>query len=239
MAWMRSQNLPPIDSSRIQKGRVENLDDLMGIDYFRLGMPKKYYRSAYFFDEIYKSSDTCRIAATVMEFHEDCKPMLIFRGDTLYAIRLDMHCRNIRALIRRLRDLYGDPNDSPFSIKTMADTTVDLNPVTAGHQPEEAYSEGDSAILDSVTAYNGPSLPLYRDNITHPDYFKEKRWPVAADQKPATRFHFYPSTRIKASWRSVRTLKMTIYREASVRPLPGDSSQHFLYSDYYASLLLQ
>ena len=240
MAWTHSQNLPPIDSSRIKRGRVENLDDLMGIDYFRLGTPKKYYRTAYPIDYVYRNCDTCRISNTVMDFHEDCQPTLIFRGDTVAAIRLDMHCRNIRVLIRRLQDLYGEPNDSPFCIQAKPDTTISFGPVAAKSPSPGAYSEEYCDILDSVTTYYGPSLPLYRDNIVHPGYFKEKRWPDTADLRPATSFHFYPDTRIKASWKSNRSLKMTIYREASVRRLPGrDPSEHFLRSDYFVSLLLQ
>jgi len=240
MAWTHSENLPPIDSSRIKKGRPENLDDLMGIDYFRIGMPKRYYRTAYPIDYVYNNCDTCRIANMVMDFHEDCKPTLVFRADTLAAIRLDMHCRNIRALIRRLQDLYGEPNDSPFCIQAKPDTTINLTPVTARNPPSQAYSEEYCDILDSVTTYTGPTLPLYRDNTVHPAYFKEKRWPDTAGLKPATSFHFYPDTRIQATWRSVRSLKMTIYREASVRGVPGrDPSERFLRTDYYVSLLMQ
>jgi len=62
LSWMEYQNLPQIDSSRIQKGRLENLDDLMGIDYFRIGTKRRFYRRAFPSDSSYRHSDTCRMS---------------------------------------------------------------------------------------------------------------------------------------------------------------------------------
>jgi len=241
-AWMQSQNLPQIDSSRIRKGRLENLDDLKGIDYFRIGTAKNFYRSAFPTESTYHHSDTCHISLIPMDYGEHCNPTLVFRDDTLALIRLDLRSHNIRTLIQRLKDLYGEPNDSPFCIQTKADTTINFASVSPKNELADSgvYTEACGDILDTVTTYYGPPVPLYRDNIFHFSHFKESLWPDTTALKPAVSFHYYPFSRIQASWRSSRSLKMTIYREAAVRSFAGrDSSEHFLHTSYYVSLLLQ
>lgn len=237
MAWSTTYDLPALDSSTIRKGRLENLDDLKGIDNWRLGMPKSYYRYAYFNDIDYKS-DTCHARAYVYNFHEDCRAILVFAGDTLFQITLDMHCRNVQALVRRLRDLYGEPNEKSFRYHIMEDSTV-VYPPQPGHQVQ-TYIEDPRVIFDSLMGYAGAPLPLYKDNEMHVENFYERPWPISADLNAATTLVFYPDMMIEAAWKSKRSLKLHIFREASVKPyMDGGMPTHAVHVDYYARMVME
>ena len=234
MAWATAASLPQIDSSSIKKGRLENMDELKGIDNWRLGMPKDYYRGA-FYDDSSFSGDTCVVPHIVMNLHEHSKATLVFKDDTLSAIRLAMHSHNIRAFIRRLLDLYGEPNVKPFGFEFMPDSTV----LFETSNPKQ-YTETAKDVFDSVTTYNGPPIPLYKDNIMHFSQFRETRWPDSTTFQPATTFSYYPSMRISASWKSKRSVKLDIFREAALRPYQNsDSALHIIHIDYYVSLTMQ
>lgn len=232
--WISADNLPRIDSSSIKLRRLENMDVLNGIDNWRLGMPKKYYRGAFYNDSAWHS-DTCHANFTFNNLHESSRATLVFKNDTLSVIRLSMHSHNIRVLIQRLRDLYGEPNDKPFGFELMPDSTV----IFKTSDPKQ-YTETAKDILDSVTTYSGPPIPLYKDNIMHFSQFRETRWPDSTTFRPATTFSYYPSMRIRASWRSKRSVKLDIFREAALHPYQkSDSALHIIHIDYYVSLTMQ
>lgn len=238
MAWAAADYLPHIDSSSIKKGRLENMDVLKGIDNWRLGMPKEYYRGAFYDDSSFRS-DTCVVPHVVMNLHENSKATLVFKDDTLSAIRLSMHSHNIRVLIRRLLDLYGEPNVKPFTLEFMSDSTVIFQP-SSGISDLKQYMETPKDVFDSVTTYNGPPIPLYKDNIMHFSHFRETKWPDSTTFRPATTFSYYPSMHILASWKSKRSVKLDIFREAVLRPYRSDDSAlHIIHIDYYVALTMQ
>jgi hypothetical protein len=238
MDWTYAYNLPRIDSSSIKIGRLENMDVLKGIDNWRLGMPKKYYRGAFYDDSAWRS-DTCHALYIFYNLHENSKATLVFKDDTLSVIRLDMHSHNIRVLIQRLRDLYGEPNDKPFGFDFMPDSTILFKP-SSGINNWKQYTETAKDIFDSVTTYNGPPIPLYKDNIMHFSHFRETKWPDSTTFRPATTFNYYPSMHLWASWRSRRSVRLDIFREAVLRPYQGnDNAQHIIHIDYYVSLKMQ
>ena len=216
-------------------GKVTNLDILRGIDNWRLGMPKSYYKNAFPSDSAYRNTDSCMVETQIRHFHEWSQCKLYFRGDTLDRFTLYMHCRRPGNLYRQLCDLYGGPTGNFVNMSLGNDTTISFQGLPPAKEPP-AYDENPNKTVLPIT--NGvDSLPLYKGNTIDIKELKEDLRPDTLHSSPAVKFHFYPCSRVEARWVSQRALRMVVYKQTELIPVGDDDGPlHAARNDYFATL---
>jgi hypothetical protein len=234
-AFTNAYNLPPLDSSGMMPRSVNNLDVLRGIDNWRLGMPKKYYKNAFQSDSAYRNTDTCMVVTKIQHFHEWSECKLYFLGDTLDQFTLYMHCRHPGDLYRQLCDLYGGPTGDFVNMSLGDDTTIYFKGLPPAGEPA-AYDENPNKTVLCIT--NGvDSLPLYTGNTITLKGLKEDLRHDTTQSSPAVKFHYYPRCRVEARWVAQRSLRMVVYKETTLVPVgENDSTLHVARTGYFATL---